>query len=207
MPRSSRPAINQLIRWIVEINWGGQAAPVFDMWDQEARDQLQAARDKSNYDAGARFTNAYWERAYGYQTGDLAEPAEVAPPMAPVSEPAGSALPAVAVDAEKQAETAKAEAEAEADPNEEAEFCGPEGQVRMPPTSWPRRWPTRAMRRLPAGSMTSPPCLTRWRASNSSASCCWRVTARLPAEQLVTVMATALAAIELRGRADVLAGQ
>lgn len=37
-------------------------------------DQLQAARDKSNYDAGARFTNAYWMRAYGYQEGDLVPP-------------------------------------------------------------------------------------------------------------------------------------
>ena len=103
-------AINQLIRWIVDINWGGQAAPVFEMWDQEARDQMQAARDKSNYDAGARFTNAYWEREYGYQAGDLAAPAPVAPPE-----------PAAAVDAEKPAKNT------EADPAEEEqpEFAEP----------------------------------------------------------------------------------
>ena len=76
-------AVNQLIRWIVEINWGGAEAPVFELWDQDARDQVQATRDKSNYDAGARFTNAYWQRAYGYQEGDLAEPAPVVDPTQP----------------------------------------------------------------------------------------------------------------------------
>lgn len=109
-------AINQLIRWIVDINWGGQPAPVFEFWDQESRDKMQAERDKSNYDAGARFTNAYWERAYGYQTGDLAEPAPVVPPVAP-----GAGLPAV--DPGKDAKTV--EAEAEADPKEGAEFAQP----------------------------------------------------------------------------------
>lgn len=67
--------MNQLIRWICELNWGGTAAPVWSLWDQEAQDVLQAARDKSNYSAGARFTNAYFERAYGYQAGDLVVPA------------------------------------------------------------------------------------------------------------------------------------
>ena len=72
-------ALNQLIRWIVDINWAGAVAPRFDLWDQESRDRTQAARDKSNYDAGARFSNAYWMREYGYQDGDLAAEASVAP--------------------------------------------------------------------------------------------------------------------------------
>lgn len=74
-------AINQLIRWTVEMNWSGADAPVFSFWDQAAQDMLQASRDKSNHDAGARFTNGYWRRAYGYQDGDLVEtaPAVVAP--------------------------------------------------------------------------------------------------------------------------------
>lgn len=67
--------INQLIRWVVEINYGGVVAPAFSFWDQDARDKTQAARDEMNYKAGARFTNAYWERAYGYEEGDLAAPA------------------------------------------------------------------------------------------------------------------------------------
>jgi len=68
-------AINQLIRWVVELNWGAATAPTFSFWDQTAKDQLQAERDEKNYKSGARFTNAYWERAYGYEAGDLAQPA------------------------------------------------------------------------------------------------------------------------------------
>lgn len=85
-------AVNQLIRWVVELNWGG-AEPLWQLWDQEAQDKLQAQRDKSNYDSGARFTSAYFERAYGYQAGDLAAPA-AAPTAAPVALPAP--LPAAA---------------------------------------------------------------------------------------------------------------
>jgi phage gp29-like protein len=70
--------INELIRWVVDYNWAGAEAPVFSFWDQESLDRLQAGRDKSNYDAGARFTNRYWMRTYGYQEGDLA-PDAVAP--------------------------------------------------------------------------------------------------------------------------------
>lgn len=64
-------AINQLIEWVCEVNFGGVTPPVFSFWDQKEQDELQAKRDKSNYDAGARFTNAYWMRGYGYQEGDL----------------------------------------------------------------------------------------------------------------------------------------
>lgn len=73
-------AINQLIRWVCAINWGTVNAPRFSLWDQESQDKLQAQRDKSNYDAGARFTNAYFMRAYGYQEGDLVEAGTGAPP-------------------------------------------------------------------------------------------------------------------------------
>jgi phage gp29-like protein len=64
-------AFNQLIAWVCELNWNGAPAPEFSLWDQKDQDTLQAARDKSNYEAGARYTNAYWQRAYGYQDGDL----------------------------------------------------------------------------------------------------------------------------------------
>jgi len=80
-------AINQLIRWIVDINFGGGEAPVFSFWDQDTLDKLQAARDESNYKAGARFTNAYWERAYGYQPDDLAAPVAQGPAVAPAKAP------------------------------------------------------------------------------------------------------------------------
>lgn len=64
-------AFNQLIAWVCELNFGGGQAPVFSLWDQKDQDTLQASRDKSNYEAGARYTNAYWQRSYGYQEGDL----------------------------------------------------------------------------------------------------------------------------------------
>ena len=35
----------------------------------------QAQREKLNYEAGARFTKAYWMRQYSYQDSDLAEAA------------------------------------------------------------------------------------------------------------------------------------
>ncbi len=75
-------AINQLIRWVVELNWSSAEAPRYSFWDQEEQDALQAGRDKSNYDSGARYTNAYFMRAYGYQEGDLAEPASAPLAMA-----------------------------------------------------------------------------------------------------------------------------
>lgn len=87
-------AINTLIRWVCEQNWANVTAPVFSLWDQEAQDQLQAARDKSNYEAGARFTNKYWMRGYGYQEGDLQEPAATPASAAPA--PAGTVAAPVA---------------------------------------------------------------------------------------------------------------
>lgn len=77
--------INQLIRWTVAINWPGATAPTWRMWDQAAKDKLQADRDKSNYDAGARYTKAYWVRAYGYQEDDLADTAAPMPAVTPVA--------------------------------------------------------------------------------------------------------------------------
>lgn len=64
-------AINQLIKWFCEKNFSDTQHPVWSLWDQSDQDTLQAARDKSNFDAGAKFSNAYWMRAYGYQEGDL----------------------------------------------------------------------------------------------------------------------------------------
>jgi len=79
--------LNTLIRWICERNWSSADRPVFSMWDQDARDKLQAGRDESVSRAGARFTNRYWERTYGYQPGDLVESTPPAqPPAVPGTE-------------------------------------------------------------------------------------------------------------------------
>lgn len=83
-------AINQLIRWTVELNWPGAPAPRFRLWDQQAKDGLQAQRDKSNHEAGARFTKSYWLRSYGYQETDLAE--DLASPTAPPAAPRSPGL-------------------------------------------------------------------------------------------------------------------
>jgi phage gp29-like protein len=87
-------ALNQLIRWIVDINWAGAEAPVFEMWDQEARDKLQAERDKALKDAGANLSRAYFIRAYNLQEEDIAE-APAAPPVAvdPQNPPKSAAAP------------------------------------------------------------------------------------------------------------------
>ncbi|MCV2359642.1 DUF935 domain-containing protein [Paucibacter sp. TC2R-5] len=77
-------AVNQLIRWTVAMNWPGQAAPTFSLWDQAAKDELQAARDKSNHEAGATFTKSFWMRNYGYQESDLVD---AAPPVAMPTKP------------------------------------------------------------------------------------------------------------------------
>ena len=106
--------VNQLIRWICELNWPGQAAPVWSLWDQEAQDKLQAARDKSNYDAGARYTNAYWQRAYGYQEGDLvaAAPAPLASLPVVIPAQAGGRSPAFAESAAPPIDPVQAETDA-----------------------------------------------------------------------------------------------
>lgn len=87
--------VNTLIEWFCELNFGSAQVPQFSLWDQAAQDTLQAARDKSNHEAGANFTNAYWMRAYGYQEGDLqaATPATT-PGNTPGSTPGTTSLAA-----------------------------------------------------------------------------------------------------------------
>lgn len=199
-------AVNQLIRWIVDINWGGSAAPKFELWDQEARDQMQAARDKSNYDAGARYTNAYWMREYGYQEGDLAEPAAPAVPAPGGGQPGLPSIPVPAGDAQAaQADAAAAD--------KAPQFAAPTVKESLTVGS-----PDAADLLAPALAEQADVQVARWVAeidgmlanADSLEQFREQLLARygdLPAEDLVTVMATALSAIELRGRADVLAAQ
>lgn len=64
---------NQLIRWIVELNFNGDDAPKFSMWEQSQVDTVQAERDSKLTAAGARFTPQYFKRAYDLEDGDLDE--------------------------------------------------------------------------------------------------------------------------------------
>ena len=74
-------AINQLVRWIVDVNWGeGAVAPRYELWEQEEVDDALANRDETLTKAGAKFTNAYFTRAYNLEAGDLAEPVEPTDP-------------------------------------------------------------------------------------------------------------------------------
>jgi len=80
-------AINQLVSWVVHVNWGeGTVAPRYELWEQEEVDDKLAKRDETLTKAGAKFTNQYFTDAYGLNEGDLAEQQ---PEPAP-----GAALPA-----------------------------------------------------------------------------------------------------------------
>lgn len=73
-------AINQLIRWIVDLNFGeDEAAPTWSMWEQEQVDEVLAKRDQALTQAGAKFTPAYFKRSYNLQDGDLDE--SITPPI------------------------------------------------------------------------------------------------------------------------------
>lgn len=66
-------AINQAIRWLVELNFGQEAVPVWRLWAQTAVDEIQATRDEKLSRAGVRFTPQYWKREYQLQEGDIDE--------------------------------------------------------------------------------------------------------------------------------------
>jgi phage gp29-like protein len=79
-------AVNQLIRWIVELNWPGAQAPVWRLREQEEIDEARPRRDKILTECGVRFSDDYWQRTYDLEPGDLAE-AEAPPPGEPSSNP------------------------------------------------------------------------------------------------------------------------
>lgn len=82
--------LNQLIRWTCERNFNGGAVPVFSMWEQEEVDKVLAERDEKLTHAGAKFTPAYFKRAYNLQDGDLVE--------TPSGQPGGAAAAEFAED-------------------------------------------------------------------------------------------------------------
>ena len=64
---------NQLIRWTCEYNFGDIDRPIFDLWEPEEVDKIQAERDETLTRAGARFSRAYFIRTYGLQEDDVLE--------------------------------------------------------------------------------------------------------------------------------------
>ncbi|WP_165009653.1 DUF935 domain-containing protein [Neisseria yangbaofengii] len=72
---------NQLIAWVVELNFGDVPAPKFELFEnEEAGTKERADRDKTLSDSGVKFTPQYWKRTYGLEDGDIVEQAEN-PPM------------------------------------------------------------------------------------------------------------------------------
>ena len=65
-------ALNACIRHVVDLNFGPHVvAPHYALWQQEEIDKSLAQRDKALTESGVRFTNAYWQRTYNLQNGDL----------------------------------------------------------------------------------------------------------------------------------------
>ena len=80
--------LNQLLRWVVDVNEGTEApAPTVELYEEEQVNEAQARRDKSLTESGVHFTPIYWKRTYRLQDGDIEE----APPQAQPSALAGPA--------------------------------------------------------------------------------------------------------------------
>ncbi|ELX3417292.1 DUF935 family protein [Salmonella enterica] len=64
-------AINQVLRWAAELNFGDVPVPVWNLWEQETIDDIQAKRDQTLSQTRGFFTPQYYEREYGLQPGDI----------------------------------------------------------------------------------------------------------------------------------------
>lgn len=80
-------AMNELIRWIIEINSDGEA-PTFKLFEQAEIDDTQAKRDDILSRTGVKFTKSYYMRSYDLRDDDLEV---VAPPSSPTSPQGGAA--------------------------------------------------------------------------------------------------------------------
>lgn len=74
--------INQLIRWIYEINFSSAEVPIFEMYAPEDVDLTLAQRDKILSDTGVKFTKEYFIKTYGLEDEDF-EIREDLPPVMP----------------------------------------------------------------------------------------------------------------------------
>ena len=80
--RMIESVVNQLLRWVVAINWPGQAAPVWCLREQEEIDTQRPARDKILTECGVKFSRDYWLETYDLDDDDLAPEAETPDPLA-----------------------------------------------------------------------------------------------------------------------------
>ncbi len=80
--RMIEAVVNQLLRWAVAVNWGGQEAPVWCLREQEEIDTQRPTRDKILTECGVKFSREYWLETYDLDDDDLAPEAETPAPLA-----------------------------------------------------------------------------------------------------------------------------
>jgi phage gp29-like protein len=80
--RMIEAVVNQLLRWVVAVNWQGQEAPVWCLREQEEIDTQRPTRDKILTECGVKFSREYWLETYDLDDDDLAPEAETPAPLA-----------------------------------------------------------------------------------------------------------------------------
>jgi phage gp29-like protein len=67
--------LNQLIKWIYELNFSAEISniPTFTMWEEEDVDLTLAQRDKILTDTGIKFSKNYFIKTYGLEEDDIEE--------------------------------------------------------------------------------------------------------------------------------------
>lgn len=80
-------AFNELIEWVVELNFGDVVCPKFELFEnEEAGTKERAERDSMLSGAGVKFTPQYWKRTYGLEDGDIVEEDAIIPTAADFAE-------------------------------------------------------------------------------------------------------------------------
>ena len=80
-------AFNELIEWVVSLNFGDVVCPKFELFEnEEAGTKERAERDNMLSGAGVKFTSQYWKRTYGLEDGDIVEEDAITPTAADFAE-------------------------------------------------------------------------------------------------------------------------
>ena len=105
--RMIESVVNQLIRWVVAVNWPGQEAPTWCLREQEEIDTQRPTRDKILTECGVKFSREYWLETYDLDDDDLAPEAETPAPLAtPQAVPAQEGEPVAEDDVDDEEDDA-----------------------------------------------------------------------------------------------------
>lgn len=78
--RLCEATLNQMLRWVVDVNEGvSAAAPTVELYEEEQVNQEQAERDDTLTKAGVKFTRHYWKRTYKLEEEDIEQAAPLTP--------------------------------------------------------------------------------------------------------------------------------